>query len=88
MTLTIEKYFTTESGDEMFLEFDCKVTPGTADHFCNGHGNWLPGDDAKCEVTEIRWDGAKVPAVVHNFILGIFVNDVVTEAFKQIESAA
>lgn len=57
MTVETELFFTTECGLDMRLDFVCEYTPGTPDYFCNGHGNWLPGDAPECEIVSISCDG-------------------------------
>lgn len=87
MKTTVEKFFTTEDGSALLVEFDCDVTAATLDYFCNGHGNWLPGDAAECKITEVRVDGVVVVGEIQKFILGKYSFDVINRALKQAEAA-
>ncbi len=84
MQLTIEEYFTTEGGLEQFLEFDCEYHSGSDDHFCNGHGNWLPGDEPYCKIREVRFNGKVVEGAVKTFLLSEYSRSVIEKVFKQV----
>lgn len=88
MFIPVEKYYTSETGEDLLLEFDCDVKPGTEEHFCNGHGNWLPGDLPEVKITAIRFDGKELSGSVFDFFFDKYVDLVKQEALKDAERAA
>lgn len=63
----------------MRLEFLCEYTPGTDDHFCNGHGNWLPGDAPECKIVSVRVNEAAPNKEVREFLCSLFQDEVKAE---------
>lgn len=88
MTTTIEEYFTSESGLEIYFEFDCDVTLGTENHYSNHYGNWLPGDSTEVKITAIRRNGKELFCHVFDFFYAEYGELVKEKALKEMERAA
>lgn len=93
----IKREFWNDSAlDKLTFEFYFEYTPAGPMQFCNGHGNYLPGDEAQIEITDIYLytkdlpgcDGVKLEGTFYEKILAKFQDEVKKDAWKQIERAA
>jgi hypothetical protein len=70
------------SDSPLTLEFTGRYTPATPEHFCNGHGNWLPGDAAEFDVEETRLGGMLVTGRIEAILIEEFYNEILEECLK------
>ena len=63
------------------LEFEVNYSPATPDYFCNGHGNWLPGDRTEMEVLGLSIEGVSVDtqSLLFKTMSETFFNEILEE---------
>lgn len=73
---------TDKENSQINIQFDVEYSPKTSDYFCNGHGNWLPGDDELLEILECRLDGKPVNGALAEALDDLFYDEILQECRK------
>ena len=73
---------TDKENSDLKIEFTGNYTPATEDYFCNGHGNWLPGDVAEFDVQETRLGGLVLIGRIEELLIEEFYNEILQECLK------
>jgi len=88
MNHTIDRTLTDENGFEMWLRFECSYRAGTPDYFCNGHGNYLPGDSPEYKIMDVLLNGKKLDGQSRDVFLSLYENEILKQLTREIEDAA